>query len=73
MSEVASTYFDMDGFWNLIDSITKGHNLTILNYQDMFENDTTYFKDYVHLNTKGNDLFSKRVGRDLRQIIRNSE
>ena len=70
MSEVASTYFDMDGFWNLIDSITKGHDLTILNYQDLFENDTTYFKDDIHLNTKGNDLFSKRVGNDLNKILK---
>lgn len=65
MSDVASTYFEMDRFWDLMDSITKGHDLTILNYQDLFKNDTTLFKDYIHLNTRGSHLFSTRLGEDI--------
>lgn len=65
LSDAASSYFDMKGFWNLIDSIAKDDNLTVLNYQNLFGNDTTLFKDYIHLNTTGNNLFSKRLGKDL--------
>ena len=69
LKDVSSTYFDMDGFWNLIDSINHDSKLTILNYQDLFGNDTTLFKDYIHLNSKGTEEFSNIVGRDLRKIL----
>ena len=70
LKDVSSTYFDMDKFWNLIDSINQDSKLTVLNYQDLFGNDTTLFKDYIHLNTKGTEEFSNRVGRDLNQILK---
>ena len=73
LKDVSSTYFDMDKFWNLIDSINQDSKLTVLNYQDLFDNDTTLFKDYIHLNTKGTEEFSNRVGRDLKQILKNRQ
>lgn len=73
LKDVSSTYFDMDKFWNLIDSINQDSKLMVLNYQDLFDNDTTLFKDYIHLNTKGTEEFSNRVGRDLKQILKNRQ
>lgn len=72
LKEVSASYFDMDRFWNLIDSINQDSQLTVLNYMDLFGNDTTLFKDYIHLNTKGTELFSKRVGSDLSQRLKGS-
>ena len=69
LKDVSSMYFDMDRFWNLIDSIDQDNRLTILNYQDLFDNDTALFKDYIHLNTKGTEEFSNKIGRDLSQIL----
>lgn len=73
LKDVSSTYFDIDKFWNLIDSINQDSKLMVLNYQDLFDNDTTLFKDYIHLNTKGTEEFSNRVGRDLKQILKNKQ
>ena len=69
LKDISSTYFEMDRFWNLIDSINHDSQLTVLNYLDLFGNDTTMFKDYIHLNTRGTEEFSARVGRDLSQIL----
>lgn len=69
LKDVSSTYFDMDKFWHLIDSINQEHQLTVLNYQDLFNNDTTMFMDYIHLNSKGTEEFSCRVSRDLKHIL----
>lgn len=69
LKNISSTYFEMDRFWHLIDSINHDSQLTVLNYQDLFDNDTTMFKDYIHLNTRGTEEFSARVGRDLKLIL----
>jgi hypothetical protein len=69
LKEVSSTYFEMDRFWNLIDSINHDSRLTVLNYQDLFGNDTTMFMDYIHLNARGTEEFSAIVGHDLKQIL----
>ena len=69
LKDISSTYFEMDRFWHLIDSINHDSQLTVLNYLDLFGNDTTMFKDYIHLNTRGTEEFSARVGRDLSQIL----
>ena len=69
LKDISSTYFETDKFWNLIDNINHDSQLTVLNYQDLFGNDTTMFKDYIHLNTKGTEEFSARVGHDLKQIL----
>ena len=69
LKDISSTYFEMDRFWNLIDSINHDSQLTVLNYLDLFGNDTTMFKDYIHLNTRGTEEFSARVSRDLSQIL----
>ncbi len=70
LKDVSSTYFEMDRFWNLIDSINHDSRLTVLNYQDLFGNDTTMFMDYIHLNISGTEEFSSKVGHDLKQILK---
>lgn len=72
LKDVTTSYFDMDKFWHLIDSINQDHQLTVLNYQDLFGNDTTMFMDYIHLNTRGTEAFSNRIGRDLSHILTNN-
>lgn len=60
-----SSYFDMKGFWNIFNGIAKSHNIPVLNYQDLYGNDTTYFMNSMHLNKYGRDCYTKTVAHDL--------
>ena len=58
-------YFDMDAFWTIISSIVKDKDIPIMNYQDLYGSDTTYFIDPMHLNKYGRDCFTKILAHDL--------
>ena len=63
--EFGQNYFDMDGFWEIFNNIAKDNGITVLNYQDLFGNDTTYFTDPMHLNKYGKEYYSKKIAHDL--------
>ena len=58
-------FFDMDGFWSIFNKIAKENNIMILNYQNLYGNDTTYFANSMHLNKYGRDCFSHKIAHDL--------
>ena len=60
-----TSHFDMEGFWNLITDIIKGHEIKILNYQNLFEDNTTYFANSMHLNSYGKNCFTRKIAHDL--------
>ena len=55
----------LDEFWRLTDSITAGKDITILDYSSLFDSDSTYFNDPLHLNSIGQRCFSEKLSRDL--------
>lgn len=61
----ALSTLDMEQFWFLIDSLKAHHNITILDYEDYFGNDTTYFYDPSHLKQTGIEVYSRKVAHDL--------
>lgn len=58
-------YFDMNGFWAIFNRIAKSNNIMVLNYQNLYRNDTIYFQDAMHLNKYGRDCFSRKIAHDL--------
>jgi hypothetical protein len=58
-------YFNMDAFWSIISKVVKDRDVPVLNYHSLFGNDTTYFRDAVHLNKYGKDCFTRKVAHDL--------
>ena len=60
-----TSHFDMEGFWNLMADILKGHEIKIMNYQNLFEDDTTYFANSMHLNSYGKNCFTRKIAHDL--------
>lgn len=58
-------YFDMDAFWKVISKAIKDKEVPILNYYDLYGNDTTYFQNPMHLNDYGKDRFTMKVAHDL--------
>ena len=58
-------WFDMAGFWNIIYDCVSTKNATILDYGDLYGNDTIYFIDPMHLNKKGQTNFSTKLAHDL--------
>lgn len=52
-------------FWQLINGIVADKDITILDYSDLFDSDTTYFSDPFHLNPMGKSLFSQKLSHDL--------
>lgn len=60
-------HFEMDSFWNVIHSHATGENVYVLNYQNYYGNDTTFFStNGMHLGGKtGKEHFSKKVAHDL--------
>ena len=63
--EDAKKYLDMNAFWNQIDTITKGRDVNILNYQSYFGSDTTYFFDPAHLKPMAVAAYTRKVAHDL--------
>ncbi len=60
-----SSYFEMDSFWELIENHISGKDIQVLNYQNMFGNDTTLFGNSMHLNKKGKYQYSLKLAHDL--------
>ena len=52
---------------NLDKSISKYKNMRILDYQDLFD-DNSLFSDSNHLNKNGAEIFSKKLNEDLRKL-----
>ena len=55
----------MNGFWAIFNRIAKSNNIMVLNYQNLYRNDTIYFQDAMHLNKYGRDCFSRKIAHDL--------
>lgn len=57
---------NLDGWYELVSSITEPYNVPILDYTyDSLSYDTTYFYNASHLNRQGAALFSKKLAKDL--------
>lgn len=69
-SNEGKPFFEMKRFWQLITKITKGKPIHILNYEDFYGNDTTYFQDPMHLNSFGRNDYSIKIGYDIDSIIK---
>ena len=69
-SDEGKPFFEMKRFWQLITKITKGKSINILNYEDFYGNDTTYFQDPMHMNSYGRNDFSIKIGYDIDSIIK---
>ena len=61
--------FDLKGFEGIIRQVTKGKDVTLLDYHDMFGSDTLYFNDSMHLNSKGSMIFTKELSHCLDSIL----
>ncbi|MBR6309818.1 MAG: hypothetical protein IKR52_01265 [Paludibacteraceae bacterium] len=62
-----SSYFAMDSFWEII-NCNIPDEIYVLNYQDLYGNDTTFFHDPMHLNKIGKETFSIKIAHDLDSI-----
>ena len=61
-----ASHFDMDGFWKIINSSIKNKDIKILDYENLYGNDTSYFQDPMHLDDGyARDCFTKKVAHDL--------
>ena len=61
-----ASHFDMDGFWKIINSSIKNKDIKILDYENLYGNDTLYFQDPMHLDDGyARDCFTKKVAHDL--------
>lgn len=58
-------WFDMEGFWGIIDECISGLDVSVLDYGDLFENDTVFFIDPMHLNGYGRTVFSEKLAHDI--------
>lgn len=67
-TEDALPYFDIDGFWNIVNKCVLNSGIPIISYQDYFGNDTLYFSDPIHLNSDGSKAFAAKLIHDLDSI-----
>ena len=58
-------HFEMEKFWNLIYGHIANSPVKVLNYEQIYGNDTVLFKDPMHLTETGKDIFTLRVAHDL--------
>jgi len=58
-------FYDMNGFWRIIHDATKGKNVEVYNYVDVYGSDTSYFMDAMHLNCYGRDQFTTFISKDI--------
>jgi len=65
--------YDWDSFNHIMDSVTAGYDLPLLDYTRYFGNDTTYFNDPIHLTQDASRIYSRIVMHDLDSLglIRN--
>lgn len=57
---------DLEGMFQMYDSIAQKYNIPILNYTyDSISYDTAYFYNATHLNKTGAELFTKKLARDI--------
>lgn len=64
-SNLGKMRYDMDNFWNIINYCISGKGVIVFNYQDLFNSDTSYFSDPMHLNNYGKDCFTIKLAHDL--------
>lgn len=64
-SDRGKIQFDMDNFWHIIKYCMSGRKVVTISYQDLFDSDTSYFADPMHLNDYGRDCFTKKLAHDL--------
>lgn len=65
---VESEKYIPENYYNYIYNITKHYNVTILDYQKLFYNNSGYFRDSDHLNPTGAEIFSKRIQEDITKL-----
>ena len=58
-------YFDIDGFWDIVNKCVSDTGIPVISYQDYFGNDTLYFSDPIHLNRDGSKVFATKLIHDL--------
>lgn len=64
-SKDGARYFDMEGFWKIINQNIEKRNIIVLNYENLYGNDTVYFANPMHLNSYGRDCYTLKVAHDL--------
>ena len=57
--------YDWEGFRRIIDSLTVGRDIPILDYSHFYGNDTAYFRDPVHLTQYGREQYSRKFMHDM--------
>ena len=57
--------FEWDGFYHILDSVTAGYDIPLLDYSRLFGNDTTFFMDPVHLKHYGCEVYTRQIMHDL--------
>jgi len=60
--------FAWDSVYHIMDSVTKGYDIPLLDYSQYFGNDTTFFKDPIHLKQFGREIYTRQVMHDLDSI-----
>ena len=66
-TDEGKVFFDMNRFWNLIHNLVPS-KIPILNYVDLYHNDTIFFADPMHLNPYGKDCYSTKVANDIKSL-----
>lgn len=64
-SASGKTPYDMDNFWHIIKYCVSGRKAVAISYQDLYDSDTSYFADPMHLNSYGRDCFTTKLAHDL--------
>lgn len=63
---VTNKMFDLDGMYEMFDTIAKKYDIPILDYNyDSICYDTAYFYNATHLNKKGSEPFSIKLAHDI--------
>ncbi len=57
--------YNIDMFWQIIKYYSAGKKIPILDYEDLYDSETAFFADPMHLNHYGRDCFSAKLAHDL--------
>jgi hypothetical protein len=61
----ALDHIDMNSFWVLISKLIQEQDVSILDYENYFDSDSTYFYDPMHMNQHGINIYSYKIAHDL--------
>ena len=62
------SHFDMDEFHDMVDSLAENAGIPFLDYSTLYDSDTLFFKDPMHLKRYGRERFSKTIAMTLKSL-----